>query len=212
MFTLGGMELELLRSSQSPVLKGIAKRVSTTYDLERCLKSATSPRVACISWKNIATSGIVRYIYDHPNLRHLYLAQDGSAGFADICSAMKKNSIYYGTLNRYAGHARDAGLVQKWIHNHFTEERPEAFEHAQSKKKGAGDLERPIDDGEKERSDQDLHSGDLHQPLQLNNLVAVGAIWIFGCVLATMCALGEVALNHLQRWVGLVLSTVITNL
>ncbi len=72
-------------------------------------------------------SGIMKYMFENVDIKKLVLAQE-PAFYADISINLKTNSIYYLEVNRYAGYARDGGLIARWILNEMEFERETAFE------------------------------------------------------------------------------------
>lgn len=113
LFSFSSAELHILNNSPSLIFKGIVSRLKVVKSLEDRVKSATKDKTACIMWKNIGVTEIMKQVVTTPALKSLFLSQD-EAFAADLTSGIKRYSIYYETLNR-AGATRDAGLFSKWI-------------------------------------------------------------------------------------------------
>ncbi len=113
--TIGGMELELFRTSPSPVMKGIAGRMTLDKNILSCLlKAGENEMTICIAWKDSITTAIATYSNQYKQLKSLNIA-DKESGVEIHCSfATKKNSIFQETLIRYLGWARATSLIGYW--------------------------------------------------------------------------------------------------
>ncbi len=139
LFSFSSAELYILNNSPSPIFKGIVSRLKVIKSLDECVKLATKDKTACIMWKNIGVTEIMKQVVSFPALESLYLSQD-EAFAADLTSGIKRYSIYYETLNRYAGATRDAGLFSKWIKDQMIFEK-EIAKDAVSKEEGRKKIE-----------------------------------------------------------------------
>ncbi|CAL8120950.1 unnamed protein product [Orchesella dallaii] len=114
--TLGGMELEMFRTSPSPVMKGIAKRMKITRNINECIETATNVKYsACIGW----SFKIHEEVAKRRNLMNFVVSTDTSAASAYISLCLRKYSIFVDEITRYVGSACGAGLTGKWYEDNL---------------------------------------------------------------------------------------------
>lgn len=114
--SVGGLEMEIFRTSRNPVIKGIAKRMTLETNLRKCIvKAASIPNTVCISWNSALADAVAKYSSDYPQLQNLYVARDDTGGSAHGTIALRKNSIYVQTFIRYVGWARATFLSDMWF-------------------------------------------------------------------------------------------------
>lgn len=182
-FSTVSLELAILNASPSPIFKGIVSRLKVMRNLENCVKSATNEHTACIVWKNIGTAEIMKHVDTFPALKSLFLTQDAATA-VDVSSGLKKHSIYYETMNRYAAATKEAGLFSKWIKDQILLQREIARDDFVGKgKKNVGNSEEDLEafgDGDVEKQGSEK-SNNKEKPLELKNLKAVAYTFAFGC-------------------------------
>ncbi len=185
LFAFGNIELDILNASPSPIFKGIVSRLKLMQSLESCVKSATKEHTACMFWKTIGTAEIMRHVLTFPDLKSLFYTQD-AASAVDITSGLKKHSIYYETMNRYAMATKEAGLFSKWVKDQMLLEREMARDKLGKGKvkeeTGEDDLEMF---GDKNVDEKVLEKhNDTEKPLELKNLKAIAYAFVFGCTIS----------------------------
>lgn len=180
--SVGGIERELWESPKTTVTIGLSKRIIYMTSLEKCLKSAAnSNKAVCIGWKNTLRAGMYRFLSSRDKSSDpLYITQDSlTSAIGSI--ATKKGSLYFDTLNRYAGYFVAANLIQKW-NNYF--------------------IERSHLIGSTLQDESDfMVSGNEDgkaKPLRLNNIFAIFWVLFVGLSLATLGYMGELILYRLS--------------
>lgn len=186
------LELDILKSSPTYVFRGIVKRVKVTNSMETCLKSATNDHTACIIWKTIGTGEMMKYVSSFPPLKSLFISQD-TATIVDVSGALKKHSIYYEIFNKYAGVAKESGLIDKWVKNSMLFEK----ELANHRTKHKNDK---IDQNDEDNGQTKSHStgSGKEKPLKVKNLVAIAYAFVFGCCVSFICLAMEFILKAIS--------------
>ncbi len=135
-------------------------------------------------------SGIMKYMLQSVDMKKLVLAQE-PAFDANITIKLKKNSIYYEEINRYAGYARDGGLIDRWIYNEMKFERESAFEGKKKEIKCDSKDNLSANYATEDEQNDGIQTNTSEKRLKVQNLVAIALAYIFGICLAIVCIVGE---------------------
>ncbi|CAL8070427.1 unnamed protein product [Orchesella dallaii] len=128
-YSIGGVGLELMKTSKNPSILGLANRVIIEKNLEACLKFATAPKTVCIGWKSIIRNGIAKHLPSASSVNPLYVTH-APAAFSDVCIGFRKGFIFTGEFSQVAGYGRAGGLIEKWDKDFRDSEQRYAYKKA----------------------------------------------------------------------------------
>lgn len=116
----GGMEMEIFRTTQNPIVKGIRNYMKTDNDIRKCLNAAAKGAAACIGWKSALESAISTYAPVQSTLNDLQAGRE-SVTDVNIVVGMRKASIFLENVNRHILEVRSAYLEWKWERDYYSQ-------------------------------------------------------------------------------------------
>ncbi|CAL8070421.1 unnamed protein product [Orchesella dallaii] len=189
LYTIGGVEIEQLKNSASPILKGLLKRLNVYKDSGKCIRRAADEKGACIAWKNFLLSKLAKYLPPQTKQEILYITNE-PVGWADLSIAMRKGSIYFGPFNYYSGIYVHSGLMEKWNYDFVKRVQRKSLKGCGKRRNHGSCTISNVNDDENEV---------LEKPLSISNLLAVYSVLIFGCMLSSLIFLCEYGLNYVSK-------------
>jgi len=133
LYSFGGLEVELLKTSPNPVFQGIVKRMAWIKDLITCLHRAAKPGNACIAWNLAVEYARAKNSVADPSPNNLFMSDD-SGGLAVGSIGFKKGSIYKETFSRFVGMAMNGFLVEYWREKFIRRVKENALRAAREKR------------------------------------------------------------------------------
>ncbi len=116
----GGMEMEIFRTTQNPIVKSIRKDMKTDNDIRKCLNAAAKGASACIGWKSALESAISTFSPVQSTLNSLQAGREAVTD-VNIVVGMKKGSIFLESVNRHILEVRSAYLEGKWKRDYYSQ-------------------------------------------------------------------------------------------
>ncbi len=200
LYSFSPAEMAILNASPSPIFKAIVKRINASESLETCLKSATKYRTVCIIWRSIGTTEIMKESATFPALNSLFFTQD-EAFAVGLTTALKKNSIYYETLNRYSGATYQAGLFMKWMKDEMAFEREKARNELKKKSFKKYEESKAVNSEVTEHQETGM-SKHSQKPLKVEHLkaIAYGFLigWVFSFIVFIIEGIVKVVMDHIN--------------
>ncbi|CAL8145276.1 unnamed protein product [Orchesella dallaii] len=185
MYSYGGAEVEIFRSSRSPIMRGIARRLKTTKDIGACvIAAATEEETACITWKN----WLVFEAAQNPGISKAPLSISKDGGWMLYVSfGVRKESIFEVELSCFVGKAKAGGLMEKW-----DEDNRRVMIAKRKRKREVGMTKNGDKDGcgigeDKDKDDED----EPHEPLSVNDLKVVFYSLLIGFGVSSFGLIGE---------------------
>lgn len=124
----GGMEMEMIRTSQNPIVKALRKHMTFESDILKCLEKAGEPqtKTACFGWRPSLQMMIAKNSAFNVNLKELRISKDAVDTVTGVVG-LRKGSIFVETVNRYILAARSGNLDVRWEKDIYIQLKKEAY-------------------------------------------------------------------------------------
>lgn len=180
LYSIGGMEIELIRTSPSHLMREIARRMTVTRNKLECLHAAaTRDKTVCIGWRGFILYAIAEKSTKDRHLESLYVSRE-PGGVAFGCVGFRKGSIFQETFSRYVGYAVGGHLTDRWKERFTQRVKLEVVANATT------------------NNFRQFHDDQHVKPLNISNLFIVFVVILVGCFLA--CIAFSLELTNFIRY------------